>query len=97
MKRFSQVEYDEASPAALVGASLARDEVYDVSDPIDVPVTSGRVVACALSNSDARPRLTPVLVGVCRVVILCHRSQHEQSNATLDAFGTKVSAAILPT
>jgi hypothetical protein len=42
MKRFSQVEYDEASSTALVGAGLIWDEVYDALDAIDVSVVGGR-------------------------------------------------------
>lgn len=43
MKRFSQVEYDEASSTALVGAGLIWDEVYDALDAIDVSVVGGRM------------------------------------------------------
>jgi len=42
MKRFSQVEYDEAASTALVGAGLVWDDVYDALDPIDVSVVGGR-------------------------------------------------------
>ena len=42
MKRFSQVEYDEASSTALVGAGLIWDEVYGALDAIDVSIVGGR-------------------------------------------------------
>lgn len=42
MKQFSQVEYDETSSTALVGAGLIWDEVYDALDAIDVSVVGGR-------------------------------------------------------
>lgn len=42
MKRFSQVEYDEASSTALIGAGLIWDEVYEALDAIDVSVVGGR-------------------------------------------------------
>ena len=42
MKHFSQVEYDEVSSTALVGAGLIWDEVYDALDAIDVSVVGGR-------------------------------------------------------
>jgi hypothetical protein len=65
MKRFSQVEYDEASSTALVGAGLTWDEVYDVLDPIDVSVVGGRASGVRLSNSDTQPQLTILFVGWC--------------------------------
>lgn len=42
MKRFSQVEYDETSSTALVGAGLIWDEVYDALDALDVSVVGAR-------------------------------------------------------
>lgn len=43
MKCFSQVEYNKASPTVLVGASMTYNEVYNVLDPIDFPITGGSV------------------------------------------------------
>lgn len=42
MKRFSQVDYDEAASTALVGAGMIWDDVYDALDVIGVSVVGGR-------------------------------------------------------